>query len=467
MKHRQSLALSVATLFVLMAAAIAQVRPAATSTAPLTRPGTRPATGPTTTAVIPSAVIDELTSQFAPPPRRLDPDESLRLLEDRMQRVLELGASIEQQYAGAAELAGVRLIMLRAAYFLAERATAAEKADASPAAAQKAQAARQRVVQVAQRVMDSDAPPAYKINADLFLTRHAIGADTGQPAADAPQQIRAMARRYENTEAYPQALQAALVLAKVADYPELVAEFGDGLDKNHSSPDVRMFLHEVDYFVGKPFEASVVTLDGQRLSLPQDYKGKVLVVDFWASWCQPCVMAAPHLKRIYDEYRYKNVEFIGISLDDSKEALQKFVRDNNLPWPQVFSGLPRDPLAAHYGVFAIPSVWVIGPDGRVVSSGADPLPPIAGEGYSKLDLAIQQALGGEAAGPAAGATTKPSGAAATTRPTQPVPTQPLPTRPAPLPPVTQPAPRPAPLPPAPTAPPPAPLPNSGASRQTT
>jgi hypothetical protein len=91
------------------------------------------------------------------------------------------------------------------------------------------------------------------------------------------------------------------------------------------------------------------------------------------------------------------VEFLGISADDKRDELRNFVRTQNIAWPQAFSGLglDKDPTAQRYGVMAIPSVWVIGADGRVISSDASPLPQNGG--ISELEQTIIRALAGKKA----------------------------------------------------------------------
>ena len=67
-------------------------------------------------------------------------------------------------------------------------------------------------------------------------------------------------------------------------------------------------------------------------------KGKVVLIDFWATWCMPCVGEIPHVKEAYDQFHSKGFEVIGISLDDDKSKLKKFVVDQKMEWPQYFDG---------------------------------------------------------------------------------------------------------------------------------
>ena len=122
---------------------------------------------------------------------------------------------------------------------------------------------------------------------------------------------------------------------------------------------------------GKEFTAELTTLDGKTLSLPKDTLGKVVLIDFWASWCPPCHKAVPHMKHLYEKYKGKDFIMVGISLDENKNALKKFIADKNLGWIQTYSGKGwSDPTVKKYGIDGIPSVWVIGKDGKVISTNA-------------------------------------------------------------------------------------------------
>jgi thiol-disulfide isomerase/thioredoxin len=125
-------------------------------------------------------------------------------------------------------------------------------------------------------------------------------------------------------------------------------------------------------FSGKPFEAELTLLDGKKLKLPDDMKGKVVVVDFWASWCGPCRQFAKELKKFYDKYKDKGVEVIGINIDTDKGDMESYLKEHpDYTWKQAYTGLGwQDPTAQKYGINAIPSVWVIGKDGNVVSDNA-------------------------------------------------------------------------------------------------
>ena len=113
---------------------------------------------------------------------------------------------------------------------------------------------------------------------------------------------------------------------------------------------------------------SIKTIDGKPLTLA-DYRGKYVLLAFWATWCGPCLGETPHLKAVQDAFG-KNDRFamIGLSLDAKPEEPRKYAADNTLHWPQGFLGeWSHSDLPRLYGVYGIPSIWLIGPDGKVVA----------------------------------------------------------------------------------------------------
>jgi len=123
--------------------------------------------------------------------------------------------------------------------------------------------------------------------------------------------------------------------------------------------------------LGNEMQVKGKTLDGKDFDL-KNLKGKVVLVDFWATWCGPCVGEIPHLKKMYAKYNKDGFEIIGISLDDSPDTLKKFIAKEELPWNSIFDGVGREGagLSDSYGVMSIPLCILVGRDGRVVSMRA-------------------------------------------------------------------------------------------------
>lgn len=111
------------------------------------------------------------------------------------------------------------------------------------------------------------------------------------------------------------------------------------------------------------------SLDGKDIS-PTDYKENVLLLDFWATWCGPCLGELPNLRKIYQSYHSQGLEIVSVSLDQDEDALRTFIKKNDLPWTQVFNGsFPEGyDLAARYGVTGIPFMVLVGRDGKIAAT---------------------------------------------------------------------------------------------------
>ena len=125
-----------------------------------------------------------------------------------------------------------------------------------------------------------------------------------------------------------------------------------------------------DALVGKKaLDFNVKDLDGNDLSLEQ-YRGNVILLDFWAVWCGPCIAEMPNVKQVYEKYKDDNFQIIGISLDNSRDTLVGYLAKEGIAWPQVFDGDGRDnQVAKMYGIRAIPHMYLIDGDGVVRKSG--------------------------------------------------------------------------------------------------
>ncbi|WP_435010627.1 TlpA disulfide reductase family protein [Tundrisphaera lichenicola] len=128
--------------------------------------------------------------------------------------------------------------------------------------------------------------------------------------------------------------------------------------------------------VGKPFELEFTeAIKGTQITMA-GLKGKVVVIDFWATWCGPCIAEMPNMKKLYAEYKDKGVEFIGVSLDAPKEEggldkLKEYVAKNQIEWPQYYQGKGwESEFSMSWGINGIPCVFLVDAEGNLASTQA-------------------------------------------------------------------------------------------------
>ena len=107
-------------------------------------------------------------------------------------------------------------------------------------------------------------------------------------------------------------------------------------------------------------------LQGNPLSVAK-YKGKLVLVDFWATWCGPCVGELPSVIKAYNKHHADGFEIIGISLDMDVQKLKSFLKTKEIPWAQYFDGKGwQNKLAAKYGIQSVPATFLLDGDGKII-----------------------------------------------------------------------------------------------------
>jgi thiol-disulfide isomerase/thioredoxin len=176
------------------------------------------------------------------------------------------------------------------------------------------------------------------------------------------------------------AYDAAGVVAEAmldADDIEGAKEVWKGLGEKVSHPQIAKIVESATADLNaigsdpKPFPETAKDLQGNALSI-EKFKGKVLLIDFWATWCGPCIAELPNVVAAYKKHHDKGFEILGISLDnEDKTKLDKFLASHaGMTWPQFYDGKGwKNEIAQLYGVKSIPATYLLDQNGKVYRTG--------------------------------------------------------------------------------------------------
>ena len=166
--------------------------------------------------------------------------------------------------------------------------------------------------------------------------------------------------------------------SKPADHDQLLAS----LEKNHPNyaPIVKYKKERAEAAAAaaklepgkKAPDFSFPTPDGKKNLGPKDFKGKYLLIDFWASWCGPCRKAIPHLKDVYEKYGNKGLEIFSVSVDKDDKAWKKAMAEENMPWPQVCAPNSGKEIMQEYQFRGIPHLVLLDKSGKIIVRNVTP-----------------------------------------------------------------------------------------------
>lgn len=99
---------------------------------------------------------------------------------------------------------------------------------------------------------------------------------------------------------------------------------------------------------------------------PSDYRGKVVLIDFWATWCAPCRAEMPNVKKIYSDYHARGFDIIGVSMDNNRQALDSYLKEQDMKWRQIFDGKGwQAEIGQLYAVSSIPATFLLDKKGKI------------------------------------------------------------------------------------------------------
>ena len=196
----------------------------------------------------------------------------------------------------------------------------------------------------------------------------AVGADAN---AEMEKAGRALVKEFPNGPAGYEVLQELAEngdLLKMHDLAKLMAESGGSPALTEIG---RGLLRRLDA-IGKPLPIEFMAMDGREVNLTT-LSNKVVLVDFWGTWCPVCVQEMPELKKLYAQYHPKGFEIVGIDFDDDTNQVQRFMKEQGMTWPQYFGGRQTNRFSAHYGLNFFPVVWLADRKGilRDIHGGTD------------------------------------------------------------------------------------------------
>ena len=121
---------------------------------------------------------------------------------------------------------------------------------------------------------------------------------------------------------------------------------------------------------GKPLDLKFTAVDGREVDM-EKLRGKVVLVDFWATWCGPCIAELPNVLKAYEKLHDKGFEIVGISFDQDKARLEAMLKDKGMQWPQHFDGKGwKNEFGQRFGINSIPRMWLVDKKGMIVDTNA-------------------------------------------------------------------------------------------------
>jgi thiol-disulfide isomerase/thioredoxin len=212
---------------------------------------------------------------------------------------------------------------------------------------------------------DTSAPAElrYELRMDLLgrdlQAKAAAGADM---KAELEKAGRAMVKEFpDGPEGYDILMDLAMDadLLKMHDLAEVMANSGGPPELTELGKGLQRRIDAV----GRPLTIEFKAADGRAVNLTT-LSNRVVLVDFWATWCPSCVALSPEIEKLYGQFHANGFDVVGINFDDDTNQAQRFIQDHDLAWPQYFGGR-ENKFGRDYSINAIPAVWLVDRKGIV------------------------------------------------------------------------------------------------------